>query len=123
MPPTDLTGRRLLVVEDDWFLADDLRRVLGAAGAEVLGPVSDADRALALLRSERPDAAVVDVNLGEGPTHAVADALASAGVPFVFATGYDSAAMPPAHAVAPHWEKPYDVDALVRSLPGLWADR
>ncbi|WP_349546089.1 hypothetical protein [Bradyrhizobium sp. ORS 375] len=44
-----LAGRRLLVVEDDYYLADDLARALGAEGAEVVGPVSNIDSALDLL--------------------------------------------------------------------------
>ena len=42
-----LEGRRVLVVEDEFFLADDLVRALKRHGAEVVGPVPSLDRALA----------------------------------------------------------------------------
>ena len=54
----------ILVVEDDYMIADDLRRDLEAAGARVLGPVPSLPEALELLRgADRLDAAVLDVNL------------------------------------------------------------
>ena len=57
-----LSGRRVLVVEDEYFIAiaDDIARALGRLGAEVVGPVPDRDEALALLSSgERVDLAVL----------------------------------------------------------------
>lgn len=111
-----LRGRRVLIVEDEWFLADDAARALDAAGAEVVGLACDEAAALALLAAKRPDLAVVDVNLGDGASFRVADALAAAGVPFVFATGYDGATVPSAHAGAPRLEKPYDPRRLAALL-------
>lgn len=61
----DLTGRRVLVVEDDYTIADVLCRHLEGAGADVLGPVPDVAGALELLAAEDAlDGAVLDVNLG-----------------------------------------------------------
>lgn len=54
----------VLVVEDELFIADDLRRVLVDAGFEVLGPASSVQDALDLLEAARPHAAVLDVHLG-----------------------------------------------------------
>jgi superfamily II helicase len=36
----ELAGRRVLIVEDEYFLADDFRQILADYGAEVLGPVA-----------------------------------------------------------------------------------
>jgi hypothetical protein len=33
-----LAGRRILIVEDEYFLADDLKQILNQRSAEVLGP-------------------------------------------------------------------------------------
>lgn len=65
MPERPQSGRRILAVEDEYFLADELDRELKAAGAAVLGPVSSVAAALEALASDRtPDAAVLGVNLG-----------------------------------------------------------
>ncbi len=56
--------RCVLVVEDELFIAIELKAALAEAGFRVLGPVGSASDALDLLHDERPHAAVLDVNLG-----------------------------------------------------------
>ena len=91
-----LTGRSILVAEDEYFLATDLNRELRRAGATVGGPVASVERAMALIESApRIDGAILDINLGGEMAFPVADALRARGVPFVFATGYDQATIPP----------------------------
>ena len=117
-----LTGRRVLVVEDEFFIADDLARALTALGAEVVGPVPTRDEALEELSGAgRIDLAVLDINLRGEPVFPVADALAASGVPFVFATGYEEATVPERFRHVPRWEKPFNPDALARALPQLAA--
>jgi len=115
--------RRVLVVEDEYFLADDMAQALRKLGAEVVGPVPTREAALALVAEKRVDAAVLDINLKGQTIFPVADALTAQGVPFVFATGYDETAVPPPYRSVPRWEKPFDPDALARALPGLMAAR
>ena len=113
----------MLVVEDEYFLADDIARVLARLGAEVVGPIATRDDALARLGEGEPlDAAVLDINLHGQTCYPVADALRARGVPFVFATGYDRAVLPEAYGGVPRWEKPFDPGRLVRALPGLAAE-
>lgn len=115
-----LAGRRVLVVEDEYYLADDLRRVLVRLGAEVVGPLATAAEALAALdRAERVDFAVLDINLRGEMAFGVADALVERDVPFVFATGYDVSTLPPRHRGAQVWQKPLQPQELVRGLPHL----
>jgi CheY-like chemotaxis protein len=115
-----LSGRRVLVVEDEYFLADDLAQALRKLGAEILGPVPTRDSALALLSSEASvDVAVLDINLKGQAVFPVADALIARGVPFVFATGYDQSAVPEAYRDVPRWEKPFDPRRLAKLLPWL----
>jgi len=117
---TALAGCRVLVVEDEYYIADDIARALRGLGAEVVGPVADRDEALALLAAgERVDAAVLDINLQGEMVYPVAEALTGHGVPFVFATGYDQAAIPSGYEHVARWQKPFDPDALVRALPTL----
>jgi CheY-like chemotaxis protein len=116
---TVLSGRRVLVVEDEFFLADDMAHALRALGAEVSGPVPTSDQALALLAAEPIDAAVLDMNLKGRMVFPVADALRERGIPFVFATGYDQSAVPAAYQDVPRWEKPFDPHKLSRALPSF----
>ncbi|WP_424137929.1 response regulator [Roseomonas chloroacetimidivorans] len=119
-PPKDLSGQRVLVVEDEFFVADDLATALSDLGAAVIGPVATAEGALALLsRTERIDLAVLDVNLRGDAAFPVADALNNRGVPFILATGYTQSALPARFMDVPHWEKPFDPRALVRALSAL----
>jgi CheY-like chemotaxis protein len=117
MPKGDLSGLRVLVVEDEFFIADDLLQALQEQGAQVLGPVQTKGQALALLSgSEQIDFAVLDVNLHGETDFCVADALSARGIPFVMATGYTRETLPPRFRHVPYWEKPYDPTALARSL-------
>src|SRR5690349_14722499 len=113
-----LAHRRVLVVEDEYYLADDMAQALQKLGAEIVGPVPTRDKALALLASgERIDAAVLDINLKGQTVYPVADALRERGVPFVFATGYDPSAIPAAYVEVPRWEKPFNPQDLAKMLP------
>lgn len=81
-------GARVLVAEDDPFIAAELRDLLGRAGMAILGPVPTVGAAMAVIGSDRPDAAVLDVNLRGKSSAPVAEALRSAAVPIVLVTGY-----------------------------------
>ena len=91
-----LAGRRLLVVEDEYFLAAELVEALSADGAKVIGPAASVDDALDLLDdTAQLDGAVLDLNLQGEMAFPVADALMERDIPFVFLTGYDQSVIPP----------------------------
>ncbi|MEH3123240.1 MAG: response regulator [Sphingomonas phyllosphaerae] len=118
----NLTGRRLLIVEDEYFIASDLKRALEAQGVVVVGPVGRVADALALIEREQIDAATLDVNLGTAMCYPIAEQLTKRGVPFLFLTGYDGWTMPEWLRDVPLLIKPFDsaaVIAAVRSLCGL----
>ncbi len=111
---------RVLVVEDEYFVADDLALAFEELGAEVVGPVPTRDKALAVLDSGTAiDVAVLDINLQGEAAFPVADALIERGIPFVFATGYGPSAVPAAYEGVPRWEKPFDSTKLAQALPGI----
>jgi CheY-like chemotaxis protein len=117
-----LNGRRVLVVEDEYFIADDMRRVFEENGAQVIGPVGNIDDALAMIEeTPRIDGAVLDINLREVMVFPVADALRARGVPFVFATGYEENAVPNRLRDAIHCEKPIEPARLAEALFGQTA--
>ena len=101
-----LEGRRILIVEDDFYTATDLAREVARGGATVIGPFRDAAESLRAVETARPDAALVDLNLGDGPDLTVAAALRERKVPFLFVTGYDETAIPGDFADIPRVEKP-----------------
>jgi CheY-like chemotaxis protein len=113
----ELSGRRVLVLEDEYFIADDIARTLEQAGAEVVGPFTRHADALNALKREQPvDFAVLDINLQGEISFVVADALKERHVPFVFATGYGQPAIPANHQQVPRWEKPFEPEALTEAL-------
>ena len=115
-----LSGRRILVVEDEFFIADEVARTLRQAGAEVLGPCSNTDSASRKLQEEgRPDAAVLDLFLaGKSPLELIRK-LRGEGVPVVIATGYDVAAIEPELQGLPRCEKPINLHSLTATLRTL----
>lgn len=79
---------RVLVVEDEYFLADDLTSELEPHGAEVIGPVHNLSDARALIERDGFDVAIVDIELHNEMAFILGDALARQNIPFLFATGY-----------------------------------
>lgn len=115
-----LAGCRVLIVEDDFFIAEDVADAFRAQGAAVLGPVSGIDAALALVEAvPGPDAAVLDLNLGAVMSYPIADALIRLRVPFVFTTGYDASAILPRYWSVPRCEKPVDLAQVTRMVRGM----
>jgi DNA-binding response OmpR family regulator len=123
MPEQNLRGTRILIVEDEYFLADDLCRTLTDAGAEVIGPFANVEDATTMIAGGTPiDAAVLDVNLRGDMVFPVADALRERGVPFAFATGYDQEALPDRFVGAPRVEKPFKGYKVAEILGPLIAE-
>jgi CheY-like chemotaxis protein len=114
-----LANRRVLIVEDEYFLADDMARSLQKLGVQVIGPVPTVEGALALLADQPVDAAVLDINLRGQMVFPVADTLREQDIPFVFATGHDESVVPETYKDVPRWEKPFKPEDLARALPAL----
>lgn len=115
-----LTDRRILVVEDEYFLADDIGWALHALGAEIVGPVGDLSEALILLDHCGPlDGAILDVNIQDENCFPLARKLQMLQVPFVFTTGYDKSAISAEFSNVSLWEKPINVPAMAQQLAQL----
>lgn len=118
-----LAGKRILIVEDEYFIATDLKRMLSAAGAVVIGPVGKLKAGLALVEGVSIDAAVLDANLEEALSYPIADRLAERGVPYLFLTGYDGWSLPPQYRSAPRLAKPFPAQAVLAGLEKLCMER
>lgn len=116
-----LSGRRILVVEDEYFIATDIKKALVAEDAIVVGPVGQLDRALALMSRQPVDAAVLDVNLVKATTYAIADCLRASDTPWVFVTGYDGWSMPPEYRDTPRLAKPFTMRTVIDTVVDLVA--
>jgi CheY-like chemotaxis protein len=111
----------VLLVEDETmisFLVEDMLTELGCATVWHAGGV---EKALALLRAHRPDAAILDVNLAGEPSFPIAERLEALQIPFVFATGYGRTGMPPRWAPRPTIQKPFRFSELKTALESLLA--
>ncbi len=118
-----LPGKKVLVVEDEPLVALLVVDMLQDAGCIVVGPAYDVSTALELFEQDSPDAAVLDINLGKDQTSApVADALESAGIPFIYATGYGTAALRTKDKHKPRIDKPFDKQILLRALRACFLD-
>jgi DNA-binding NtrC family response regulator len=117
MPEKTLQGCRVLIVEDEYMLARELRTELEDAQAVVLGPVGHLEPAMKLIGAEpHIDGAVLDINLGGEPVYPLADLLMERNVPVVFTTGYDASAIPPRYADVPRCEKPIDMSTVTKAI-------
>ena len=113
----DLSGLRLVVVEDEAIVALLIEGMLEDLGCRVVDWAATLPAALAAVREAEIDGALLDVNLGGTKVYPVAEALAGRGVPFVFVTGYGAT-----HAAASRFpdaavlKKPFGQADLERAL-------
>lgn len=112
-----MTSGRILVVEDEFFIAEEIADALEAAGFEVVGPCPTVASALARI-ADGPsfDAAVLDASLRHASSLPVAEALAELGIPFAVVTGFSVDQLPARMAAAPVLTKPLRGEDLVSLL-------
>lgn len=109
-------GSRILIVEDDYFIASELGRGFEEAGLEIVGPVASLQMALAALEREQFNGAVLDVNLDGDKVYEVADLLIDRGIPVVFVTGYERSDIPGRYRTVPLCLKPVQTSAVIQAL-------
>lgn len=111
-----LDGMRVLVVEDDYFIADEICNTLRAHGAEVIGPSPDVEHGRRLASSQPIDCAVLDIKLQGDLAFGLANELRERGTPAIFATGYDDSVLPEAFNGAVRLVKPVNLRALLQAV-------
>lgn len=109
---------KILVVEDEYFFADETKRKLEKLGAVVIGPTGSVQDALVLLDNNQVDGAILDIHLGDEQVFPVADELDSRDIPFVFATGYNPAVIPAKYTGFALCEKPMELGRIGDALFG-----
>lgn len=91
---TLLSGKRVLVVEDEAIVAAMIDDMLVELGATVVGPATTIRRGLALAEAGNIDAAILDVNVRGERIDPIAGLLREMFVPIVFASGYGENGVP-----------------------------
>jgi CheY-like chemotaxis protein len=114
-----LSGRRVLVVEDEMMILMIVEDMLAELGCESVTGAATVDQALALIDTQVFDAAMLDMNLNGSKSDDVADALAARGVPFVFSTGYSALDVRGGYRDRPVLKKPFPYNELVETLTRL----
>jgi CheY-like chemotaxis protein len=116
----DLTGLRVLVVEDEALVLLTLEDMLTDLGCHVVVSAQHVEEALRLALDAAVDVALLDVNVGGTRIDPVAHILATRGIPIVFVTGYEAASLPPSPPGAPdaavRVAKPFQSAELARGI-------
>jgi CheY-like chemotaxis protein len=110
---------RILVVEDNYLVAEELADFVRKQGYAVGAAVGSLEQSLAQVASGSFEGAIIDVNLGGRPSFPVCHALQSKGIPFLFLTGYSTMAVPPEFGAAPYLLKPVVESQLAAALDGV----
>ena len=114
-----LSGRHVLVVEDEMMILMIIEDILTDLGCESVVAAATVPQALALIETQVFDAAMLDMNLNGTKSHDVADALAARGVPFAFSTGYGDLDMGEGYRNRPVLKKPFPYEELVEIVKHL----
>jgi len=118
-----LRGKYVLVVEDEYMIADDLVCELRRTGAEVLGPAASLPQAMRLIaQATQLDAAILDINLRETLAYPLIDRLLETDVRVLISSGYDDAMIPERYRHLPRCEKPVSPHKLLAAAEAMWAE-
>ena len=120
MKELSLNGMRVLIVEDNYVVADALRYLIDGYGGSVTAIVPSVERAMEALSAGGVDIAVLDIDLHGVSVVPLAEHLRTQGMPFVFLTGYGDAEILPEHLRGqPRFDKPVQAERLVQALLDL----
>lgn len=111
-----LSGRNILIVEDEMLILLLLEEIMIENGCASVKLASSVPQALGLIASNSFDAATLDLNLNGVEGFPVADALEARCVPFVFMTGYSANLLQGRYTGHPMLQKPFKEPALIAVL-------
>lgn len=115
-----LAGKRVLVVEDEIFIAYDIATSLSEAGAEIVGPCGNLDQACAVAASADIDLAILDIDLAGREVFPAAEILQRRDIAFLFHSGRpDRERLADEFAHVPVFIKPVSMDTLIEGLSNL----
>jgi CheY-like chemotaxis protein len=115
----DLTGKRVLVVEDSPVVGPFTADLLDDLGCDVIGPAPNMAAARELIEEGGLDAALMDVHIRGERVFPLCEMLEEKGVPFVLTSGYADWTMPDKWRDRPRLQKPYTIDDVSETLAQL----
>ena len=119
-----LSGKSVLIVEDEFIIGLMLIQEIARAGGTSIGPATSVAGALKEIESQIVHAAIVDAKLADGSSAMLAGCLEERQIPYVVVSGYDKASLPRRLRNAPFIAKPISVPLLMEAtLPALLARR
>ena len=119
MPPSPAPSPhcRILIVQDQYMIAEDPQRDLERLGIVVIGPAPSATIALRLIAATPVlNGAILDIDLQGKPSFPVADVLRARGIPFVFTTSHEVSILPVAYRDVRRFKKPVDMQEVVLAI-------
>ncbi|GLR83370.1 response regulator [Bradyrhizobium iriomotense] len=109
---------RVLIIEDEYILGDDLANAIRSLGIHVIGPVTELSDAMSV-GHDGFEVAVIDINLRGSSAYPIADELLCLGKPFIFTTGYGAETIPQRFRHVRRWEKPYELEKVAADVAEL----
>lgn len=111
-----LTGKRIMIVDDEPMIALLLETALADEDCEIVGPFPSVAAAHAAATTEPLDFALLDVNVADGKVYPIAEALDTRGIRFLLLSGYGDGDCPNNRS---HWQtaaKPFAIDPLIERI-------
>jgi CheY-like chemotaxis protein len=112
----DLTGKRVLLVEDSPVVGPFTAELLQDLGCEVVGPAPTMAAARELVDRGGFDAALMDIHIRGERVFPICEALEARALPFVLTSGYADWQMPDKWNERPRLQKPYTLDQVRQAL-------
>lgn len=129
MPDDRPAKLRILIVEDEAMVRLMLAEMLAELGHQVVAQASKLEMATGVARTADYDLAILDLNLGDGPSNDVLDIVLERGKPLVVSTGYGAGGLGARYANCVVLPKPFRQAGLDRAIsqalqnrPGLTAE-
>ncbi len=110
------SGRSVFLVEDEVMIRMMVADMLEELGYKVAAEAGDIAEAMRLAQSTEFDVAILDVNVNGKVISPVADLIKAKGRPFIFATGYGSSGLPEEYRDRPALQKPFQLEALGKTI-------
>jgi FixJ family two-component response regulator len=112
-----LAGSKLLIVEDEYLIGQDLAHGPQGEGIDVLGPYASIASAIDVLqRTDDVGAAILDLNISGHVAFDLAEKLQERNIPFIFYTGYDSVIVPDKFRKVNRVRKPAEWSEIKKAL-------
>jgi CheY-like chemotaxis protein len=90
--------------------------MLDELGYSIAAEAGEINEAIRLAQSAEFDIAILDVNVNGKVISPVADVIKAKGCPFIFATGYGSSGLPEQYRDRPALQKPFQLEALGKTI-------